>query len=107
MTLAVRNTAAGDAVAETTGGIRPRVVHLDLTDRATVARIADASGGPLHLLINNAGVVTGGLERTHEGWEPHFATNHLGHFASATGLHHALARGAADRDGARIVSPTR
>ncbi|MFF9555746.1 SDR family NAD(P)-dependent oxidoreductase [Streptomyces albus] len=108
VTLAVRNTSAGHAVAETivrsTGGIRPRVVRLDLADRATVARFAEAWSGPLHLLINNAGVVTGGLERTREGWELQFATNHLGHFALATGLHHALARGAADRDGARIVS---
>ncbi|MFE5191604.1 SDR family NAD(P)-dependent oxidoreductase [Streptomyces sp. NPDC056628] len=108
VTLAVRNTTAGDAVAETigqsTGGIRPRVVRLDLAARATVTRFVDAWRGPLHLLINNAGVVTSGLERTREGWELQFATNHLGHFALATGLHHALARGAADRDGARIVS---
>ncbi|WP_055497400.1 SDR family NAD(P)-dependent oxidoreductase [Streptomyces albus] len=108
VTLAVRNTSAGDAVAETigrsTGGIRPRVVRLDLADRATVARFVEAWSGPLHLLINNAGVVTGGLERTREGWELQFATNHLGHFALATGLHRALARGAADLDGARIVS---
>ncbi|MEU1300467.1 SDR family NAD(P)-dependent oxidoreductase [Streptomyces shenzhenensis] len=108
VTLAVRNTTAGVAVAATiekaTGGIRPRVVRLDLADRASVTRFVDAWGGPLHLLINNAGVVTGGLERTHEGWELQFATNHLGHFALAAGLHHALARGAADRDGARIVS---
>ncbi|PPS91373.1 SDR family NAD(P)-dependent oxidoreductase [Streptomyces sp. MH60] len=108
VTLAVRNTAAGDTVAETigksTGGFRPRVVRLDLADRDSVARFVDVWSGPLHLLVNNAGVVTGGLERTYEGWELQFATNHLGHFALATGLHHALARGAADRDGARIVS---
>ncbi|MCX5399521.1 SDR family NAD(P)-dependent oxidoreductase [Streptomyces sp. NBC_00102] len=108
VTLAVRNTTAGDAVArtieESTGGIRPRVVRLDLADRASVTRFVDGWGGPLHLLINNAGVVTGGLERTHEGWELQFATNHLGHFTLATGLHRALARGAADRGGARIVS---
>ncbi|MGC0387475.1 SDR family NAD(P)-dependent oxidoreductase [Streptomyces sp. SAI-129] len=108
VTLAVRNTAVGDAVAESIGkspgGVRPRVVRLDLADRDTVARFADAWRGPLHLLVNNAGVVTGGLERTREGWELQFATNHLGHFALATGLHDALARGAADRDGARIVS---
>ncbi|MFE9574402.1 SDR family NAD(P)-dependent oxidoreductase [Streptomyces sp. NPDC006692] len=108
VTLAVRNTTAGDAVAETieksTEGIRPRVVRLDLADRSTVTRFVDAWGGPLHLLINNAGVVTGGLARTREGWELQFATNHLGHFALATGLHDALALGAADRDGARIVS---
>ncbi|MET8460785.1 SDR family NAD(P)-dependent oxidoreductase [Streptomyces parvulus] len=108
VTLAVRNTTAGEAVAEaiekSTEGIRPRVVRLDLADRTSVTRLVDAWNGPLHLLINNAGVVTGGLERTHDGWELQFATNHLGHFALATGLHDALALGAADRDGARIVS---
>ncbi|MFC8825902.1 SDR family NAD(P)-dependent oxidoreductase [Streptomyces sp. NPDC057137] len=108
VTLAVRNTAAGDAVAaaigKSTGGIRPRVVRLDLADRTSVTRFVDAWSGPLHLLINNAGVVTGGLERTIEGWELQFATNHLGHFALATGLHDALALGAPDHGGARIVA---
>ncbi|MBQ0948951.1 MULTISPECIES: SDR family NAD(P)-dependent oxidoreductase [Streptomyces] len=108
VTLAVRNTAAGASAAETiarsTGAAPPRVVRLDLADRAGVTRFVDAWDGPLHLLVNNAGVVTGGLERTPEGWELHFATNHLGHFALATGLHQALARGAAERGGARIVS---
>ncbi|MBD0691076.1 SDR family NAD(P)-dependent oxidoreductase [Streptomyces sp. CBMA123] len=108
VTLAVRNTAAGDAVAATiessTGRIRPRVVRLDLADRASVASFVEAWSGPLHLLINNAGVVTGGLERTREGWELQFATNHLGHLALAVGLHDALALGASERDGARIVS---
>ncbi|MFK4271452.1 SDR family NAD(P)-dependent oxidoreductase [Streptomyces milbemycinicus] len=108
VTLAVRDTIAGDTVAaaisQATGRTRPRVARLDLADRATVAEFVDAWRGPLHLLINNTGVVTGGLERTREGWELQFATNHLGHFALATGLHGALARGASDRDGARIVS---
>ncbi|MBF9069212.1 SDR family NAD(P)-dependent oxidoreductase [Streptacidiphilus fuscans] len=108
VTLAVRNTAAGDGVAETiarsTGGVRPRVVRLDLADTTTIAPFVEAWSGPLHLLVNNAGVVTGGLERTREGWELQFATNHLGHFALAVGLHDALALGASDRDGARIVS---
>ncbi|MER7672446.1 SDR family NAD(P)-dependent oxidoreductase [Kitasatospora sp. NPDC096128] len=108
VTLAVRNTAAGDAVAATiersTGGIRPGVLRLDLADRAGVTSFVDAWSGPLHLLVNNAGVVTGGLERTREGWELQFATNHLGHLALAIGLHGALALGASDRGGARIVS---
>ncbi|WP_199572412.1 SDR family NAD(P)-dependent oxidoreductase [Streptomyces murinus] len=108
VTLAVRNMTAGAAVAETiarsTGGIPPRLERLDLADQTSVTRFVDAWRGPLHLLINNAGLVTGGLERTQEGWELQFATNHLGHFALATGLHDALALGAADRDGARIVS---
>ena len=36
--------------------------------------------------------------------ELQFATNHLGHFALANGLHQALALGASERGGARIVS---
>ena len=106
--LAVRNLDAGAAVAEEIAHagapIRPLVSVLDLSDQASVARFVDRWEGPLHLLVNNAGLVTGGLDRTAEGWELQFATNHLGHFALTTGLHMALAAGAADRDGARIVS---
>jgi NAD(P)-dependent dehydrogenase (short-subunit alcohol dehydrogenase family) len=69
-----------------------------------VPRFADDWDGPLHLLVANAGVVTGALERTRDGWELQFAANHLGHFAPATGLHDALARGAENRGEARIVS---
>jgi NAD(P)-dependent dehydrogenase (short-subunit alcohol dehydrogenase family) len=79
------------------------VLRVDLADRITVSRFARAWDGPLHLLIANAGLVTGGLERTREGWELQFATNHLGHFALATGLHDALALGAHERGEARIV----
>ena len=38
--------------------------------------------------------------RTAEGWELQFATNHLGHFALANGLHRALA----EAGRARVVS---
>jgi NAD(P)-dependent dehydrogenase (short-subunit alcohol dehydrogenase family) len=108
VTLAVRNTEAGNAVAEEikhlTDAIRPNVARLDLANRKSVAEFIEAWSGPLHLLINNAGLVTSGLERTVEGWELQFATNYLGHFSLAVGLHDALARGAVERDGARIVS---
>lgn len=108
VTLAVRNTDAGETVADdikrSTDAIRPRVAHLDLANVTTVIKFVSEWTGPLHLLINNAGLVTNGLERTPEGWELQFATNHLGHFALAVGLHDALARGAAERDEARIVS---
>ena len=108
VTLAVRDVHAGAAaaraIARSVGAPPPPVAVLDLADRASVARFVDSWTGPLHLLLANAGVVTGGLERTPEGWELQFATNHLGHFALATGLHHALAEGAADRGEARIVA---
>lgn len=106
--IAVRNTVAGGAVAlaiaASTGRPAPAVRSLDLADRGSIARFVDAWDQPLHLLINNAGVVTGGLERTADGWELQLATNHLGHFALAVGLHPALRDGAADKSGARIVS---
>ena len=108
VTLAVRDTVAGAGVARkiarSTGGVLPSVVALDLADRRSVAALVEHWHGPLHLLINNAGLVTGGLERTSDGWELQFATNHLGHFVLARGLRAALSRGASELDGARIVS---
>jgi NAD(P)-dependent dehydrogenase (short-subunit alcohol dehydrogenase family) len=100
VTVAVRNTVAGAAAAD---GGSFHVAALDLTDPASIARFAEQWDAPLHLLVANAGIVTGGLERTPQGWELQFATNHLGHFALTTRLHGALAAGAADWDGARVV----
>jgi NAD(P)-dependent dehydrogenase (short-subunit alcohol dehydrogenase family) len=100
VTLAVRDVAAGEkAAAEitgATGGANVRVARLDLADRVSVADFVAAWAGPLHILVNNAGIMATPERRTPEGWELQFATNHLGHFALATGLHAALtaARGA-------------
>ncbi|MEU3188590.1 SDR family NAD(P)-dependent oxidoreductase [Streptomyces sp. NPDC006923] len=101
VTLAVRNTDAGErAAAEiraTTGRDDVRVALLDLADRATVDAFTAGWTGPLHILVNNAGVMAlPELTTTPEGWETQFATNHLGHAALTLGLHEALvaARGA-------------
>ena len=50
--------------------------------------------------MNNAGIMATPERRTPEGWELQFATNHLGHFALATGLREFLAAAG----GARVVS---
>ena len=101
VTLAVRDTLAGERVAREIGGAVD-VAPLDLADLGSVrAFAAQWSSGPLDLLINNAGVMY--LPERHltlEGWELQLATNHLGHFALALWLHDALA--AAEQ--ARIVS---
>ena len=103
VTLTVRDTTAGDRTAEdivaTTGNKQVHVARLDLADQASVRTFTAAWEGPLHLLVNNAGVTAAPLSRTPEGWELQFATNHLGHFALTTGLHAALAA-----EGARVVS---
>jgi NAD(P)-dependent dehydrogenase (short-subunit alcohol dehydrogenase family) len=101
VTLAVRDIAAGERTAgeivETTGDSGVHVAHLDLADRASIAGFVAAWTGPLHVLVNNAGVMASPETRTAEGWELQFATNHLGHFALALGLREALAADGAGR----------
>jgi NAD(P)-dependent dehydrogenase (short-subunit alcohol dehydrogenase family) len=106
VTLAVRNTEAGNRTAQdiaaTTGNAAVDVGELDLADPRSVAAFAAGWSEPLDLLVNNAGVMAiPDLRLTPEGWELQFATNHLGHFVLAFGLHDALAAAPA---GARIVS---
>ncbi|MGP4015868.1 SDR family NAD(P)-dependent oxidoreductase [Saccharopolyspora sp. 5N708] len=95
VTLAVRDLAAGEAAAKdliaTTGNRAVHVAQLDLADPASVAAFVAAWRGPLHVLVNNAGVMACPEQYTAQGWELQFATNHLGHFALATGLHAAMA----------------
>jgi NAD(P)-dependent dehydrogenase (short-subunit alcohol dehydrogenase family) len=104
VTLAVRNLEAGERTAAditgSTGNEQVLIAPLDLADQASVAAFAAGWDGPLHILVNNAGIMASPLMRTPQGWEMQFATNHLGHFALATGLHRALAAAG----GARIVS---
>ena len=105
VTLAVRNTHAGGRTAtqisNATGNDFVDVRPLDLADPASVAAFAGTWTGPLHILVNNAGVMAlPALELTPDGWELQFATNHLGHFALAFRLHDALAAAG----NARIVS---
>ncbi|WP_413810662.1 SDR family NAD(P)-dependent oxidoreductase [Streptomyces sp. OE57] len=103
VTLAVRDLVAGDRTAEeitrSTGNKDVRTARLDLADPASVAAFGATWHGPLHILVNNAGIMASPEEYTPQGWELQFATNHLGHFALATGLHHALA----EAGGARVV----
>jgi NAD(P)-dependent dehydrogenase (short-subunit alcohol dehydrogenase family) len=104
VTLAVRRPEAALAVAQelrATSRGKVHVAALDLTDLGSVHRFAAEWQGPLHMLVNNAGVMAiPELQTTPEGWELQFATNFLGHFALARGLHGALKAAG----GARIVS---
>ena len=104
VTLAVRDTGAAERVAadlaRTSGRNDLAVAYLDLADLTTIDALTASWRGPLHILVNNAGVMDTPQGTTAQGWETQFGTNHLGHFALATGLHQALAT-AGD---ARVVS---
>ncbi|RDH77743.1 SDR family NAD(P)-dependent oxidoreductase [Mycolicibacterium moriokaense] len=105
VTLAVRDAEAGERVASDiragTGNQKIVVGAVDLGDLASVTGFARAWTGPLDILVNNAGVMAvPELTMSASGHEMQFATNHLGHFALALGLHDALAAA----DAARVVS---
>lgn len=81
---AVRDVQKGDrATAGASGSTEVR--RLDLADLASIHDFAEAWTGPIDLLINNAGLSTKTLQRTKDGFELQFGTNHLGPFA-LTGL---------------------
>ena len=103
--LAVRRVGAGEQaaadIAASTGNAGVTVRELDVADLDSVRRFVARWDQPLHILVNNAGIMAlPELERTRQGWELQFATNYLGHFALTVGLHEALAAAR----GARVVS---
>ncbi|HEX4019317.1 MAG TPA: oxidoreductase [Frankiaceae bacterium] len=73
---------------------------LDLADLSSVKTFADGLEGPVHLLINNAGVMALPARVTADDFEMQFGTNHLGHFALTGRLLPALKAA----PGARVVT---
>lgn len=87
--LPVRNPAKGAAAMAAIRGTVPDAAvslrSLDLLSLASVAALGGtlmAEGRPIHILINNAGVMTPpDRQVTADGVELQFGTNHLGHVA--------------------------
>src|SRR5258705_12010900 len=77
--------------------------RLNLLDPGSIDAFATeflAIGRPLHMLINNAGIMATPLARDSRGYESQFSANHLGHFQLTARLWPALC----NADGARVVS---
>jgi NAD(P)-dependent dehydrogenase (short-subunit alcohol dehydrogenase family) len=105
--IACRSAAAGEAAVErikaASGSADVGLLMLDLASLASVRACAAeflALDEPLHVLVNNAGV-GGQRGLSADGFELHFAVNHLGHFA-LTGL--LLDRLTASGPGTRVVN---
>jgi len=93
-----------DKAREALGSI-PRVEQsrLNLLDPGSIDAFASeflATGRPLHMLINNAGIMATPLARDSRGYESQFSANHLGHFQLTARLWPALR----NAHGARVVS---
>ncbi len=107
--LPVRNRRKGEAAI---AGIRQSIPaakvslrDLDLSSLASVEALGATltqEGRPIHLLINNAGVMEPpARQTTADGFEVQFGTNHLGHFALVGHLLPLLSAGRA-----RVTSQT-
>lgn len=107
--LPVRNPAKGEAAAERIKaghpGAQVSTRSLDLASPASVEALADGlntEGRPIHLLVNNAGIMEPpGRQETEDGFELQFGVNHLAHFALVARLLPLLRKG-----GARVTSQT-
>jgi NAD(P)-dependent dehydrogenase (short-subunit alcohol dehydrogenase family) len=91
---------AKDALKEF--GAKVSVGEMDLADLASVRKFARglvAAGKPVHLLINNAGVMACPEMRVGRNWELQFGTNHIGHFVLTNELAPLLKKA----NGARVV----
>lgn len=101
--LPVRNPRKGEAAIEVIRDAAPdarvRMLPLDLSSLDSVAAFGEtmrADGAPVHLLINNAGVMTPpDRQTTSDGFEVQFGTNHLGHVALVAHLLPVLRAGSA------------
>ncbi len=79
------------------------VMELDLASPASIDSFAKAflqKNLPLHILINNAGIMATPLSKDERGFESQFATNHLGHFQLTAKLWPALK----SAHGSRVIS---
>ncbi|GAA1477153.1 SDR family oxidoreductase [Nocardioides aestuarii] len=105
----VRNADKGRAAATQIRDRHPDadlvLADLDLSSLESVADLGEklrADGAPIHLLVNNAGVMTPPERRTTaDGFELQLGTNHLGHVALTAHLLPLLREGRA-----RVVSQT-
>lgn len=89
------------------GSDRAHFLPLDLASLASVrgfARDFRALGLPLHLLVNNAGVMLEPRAETEDGFERHLGVNFLGHFLLTLLLLPALRASGAEGRGSRVVT---
>jgi NAD(P)-dependent dehydrogenase (short-subunit alcohol dehydrogenase family) len=83
-----RAQAAHDLITVASPDAHAEIMHLDLAHLESVRRFArefQTHYPRLDVLVNNAGIMMAPYATTVDGFEHHFATNHLGHFA-LTGL---------------------
>jgi NAD(P)-dependent dehydrogenase (short-subunit alcohol dehydrogenase family) len=93
----------GKAKKNLEGIANVEIETMDLMNPASIDTFAKkflTSGRPLHVLINNAGIMWVPLRRDDRGYESQLSTNHLGHFQLTARLWTALKKA----NGARVIN---
>lgn len=105
--LACRNQQKGEEalakILESNPSAQVSFMPLDLADLSSVKRFADeflSKYESLDVLVNNAGLMAPPYQKTKDGFEIQFGTNHLGHFALTGQLIGALLKS----HGSRVVN---
>jgi NAD(P)-dependent dehydrogenase (short-subunit alcohol dehydrogenase family) len=96
-----RDLRKAESALKAAGAWPIELIELDLADLKSVRASADkivADGRKFDLVIANAGVMATPFERTADGFERQFGTNHLGHFVLVNRIAPLI------RDGGRLVS---
>ncbi len=92
-----RATQAVNAIRRDTGNDNVRCVLADLSRRNSIQALADTWEGPLHVLVNVAGVAPRRRQETADNIELTFATNVLGYHWTSEAFRPYLARSAPAR----------
>ena len=112
----VRSLSKGQKVVDTIlseahpSGGKITLIEMSLDSLASVrsgaADFLEKSGNKLHLLVANAGIMATPYEKTKDGFESQFGTNHLAHFFLFQLLKPALLASATPEYPSRVVNVT-
>eukprot|EP01040_Poterioochromonas_malhamensis_P002389 gene2389-2536_t len=109
--IACRNPKLGQAAVQKIKAKHPQVdvsmMVLDLASLSSISQFAEeyrASQRPLHILVNNAGVMACPKSLTKDGHEMQFGVNHLGHFSLTMKLLDVMQSSSTPNEPARVVN---
>lgn len=110
ITLACRSKEKGESacseISRISGNPNVRAMICDLSSFESIRKFVDKylqESLPLHVLVNNAGIMACPQSYTTDGFEMQFGVNHLGHFLLTALLLETLAKSASPRLNSRIV----
>jgi len=97
-----------DDIIRTSPSNRPiEIIYMDLSSLVSVRDAAAeflSKSTTLNILINNAGVMGAPFSKTVDGFEAHFAVNHLSHFVLTKLLLPTLIKSSSPSFGSRVVN---